>query len=80
MLERLCGSAQVRAVPDGWGRHLLTNGAVIFYLEWEHGTLKPSPHVLGKAMTRAYPPSGTKRNDDAVSSLAFRTAPPAEPA
>ena len=26
-------------IPDGWGRYLLPEGEVIFYLEWDRGTL-----------------------------------------
>jgi hypothetical protein len=43
--ERGCWRAYAEAhelgpIPDGWGRYLLPEGEVIFYLEWDRGTLK----------------------------------------
>jgi hypothetical protein len=43
--ERGCWRAYAEAhelgpIPDGWGRYLLPEGEVIFFLEWDRGTLK----------------------------------------
>ena len=43
--ERGCWAAYAEAhelgpIPDGWGRYLLPEGEVIFFLEWDRGTLK----------------------------------------
>src|ERR1700731_2450851 len=43
--ERGCWRAYAEAhelgpIPDGWGRYLLPEGEVIFFLEWDRGTLQ----------------------------------------
>src|SRR6202011_6250677 len=43
--ERGCWRAYAEAhelgpIPDGWGRYLLPEGEVIFFLEWDRATLK----------------------------------------
>ena len=57
--ERGCWRAYADAhelgpIPDGWGRYLLPEGDVIFFLEWDRGTLKRARIHSKVSRYRAY--------------------------